>query len=384
MKRILMTGVTGFLAGELLVLLSKDERIEKIYCLVRAASDAEAEKRLEKVFGFHGDYFDRKKVVPVVGDLAGETLDDQLKAVQDVDTIIHAAADTSFSPSHKENIQRVNVVGATNVAKWAAGLPGLKTFGYIGTSWICGCDNPGRTIYEDDSPNMSFNQLVDYTRSKTIGELSIRSIIPADKLLVMRPTIIMGDSRSWTPRSFVISWAIAAFDLLRLLAMNSRASCDIIPVDYATKAIAELLFNEERRFNTYHISSGKESSTNMELLLNAVGSNTGKPPFRFVDYDRIKSIRMFAKGQLELADTELEDCLEYLAYWGKTLNGNGSLQKLLWAVNFYYQFNNLDMVFDNTRLLADTTVGPSEPAHIYMGRNKEQLWKIDVAGDIDP
>ena len=381
--KVFMTGVTGFLGGELLVLLSKDERVEKIYCLVRAANDEEANKRLEKVFGFHNDFFDREKVVPVVGDLSGDCLIDQLKAIRDVDTVIQSAADTSFAPKHKENIHRVNVVGATNIAKWAASLPDLKTFAYIGTSWIRGCDEPGRVVGEDESPNMEYNQLVDYTRSKTVGELNIRSIIPADKLLVMRPSVIMGDSRSWTPRSFVISWAIAAFDLLRLVAMSSKAACDIIPIDYAVKAIVELLFNENRRFNTYHISSGQESSTNMDLLLNAIGSDGGKPPFRFVDYNRMKPMKMFAKGQL--ADmSELKDCSEYLAYWGRTFNGDGSLEKLLWGVNFYYKFVNLDMSFDNTRLLADTTVGFSEPVHVYMARNKEQLRKINVIGDIDP
>lgn len=383
MKTIFITGATGFLGGELLVYLSKDKRVEKIYCLIRAENNEEATKRLEKVFAVHEDYFDREKIIPVIGDLSERTLKDQLKAIQDVDTVIHAAADTSFNPNHGENIWRVNVQGATNVAQWAASLSNLKTFAYIGTSWIRGYDEPGRTVYEDESPNLALSQLVDYTKSKEVGEMSVRNTIPADKLLVMRPSIILGDSRPWTPRSFVISWAAAAFDLLRLLAMNPKAITDIIPIDYAVKAITELLFNEKRQFHTYHISSGKESATNMELLMDAIASNSNKPPFRFIDYNRMRAIRMFAKGQL--ADmSELKDCSEYLAYWNRTFNGNGSLEKLLWGVNFYYKFVNLDMAFDNTRLLSDTTVGFPEPVHIYMARNKKQLRKINVMGDIDP
>jgi len=383
--KVLITGVTGFLGGELLVLLSKDERVNKIYCLVRAADAVEADKRLAKVFAFHDDYFDREKVVPVIADLSGENLMEQLSVVQDVDTVIHAAADTSFAPNHKDNIYKVNVVGATNVAKWAASLPNLKTFAYIGTSWICGYDKPSRVVGEDESPNLEYNQLVDYTRSKTVGELSIRSIIPASKLLVVRPSVIIGDSRAWTPRSFVISWAIAAFNLLRLVAMNKKASCDMIPIDYAAKAIAELLFNDDRHFGTYHISAGK-SSTNMELLLNAIGiDDKNRPPFCFIDYKMMKPVKMFAKGQLAADAFELKDYSEYLAYWGRIFNDDGSLRKLLWAVNFYYQFANLDMVFDNTRLLKDTSIGLPEPAHVYMGRNRGQLRKINMMdGAIDP
>jgi thioester reductase-like protein len=384
--QVFLTGATGFLGGELLVLLSKDERIDKIYCLVRATDSVEADGRLAKVFAFHDDYFDRKKIIPVAGDLSKEFLVDQLEAMKelrDVDTIIHAAADTSFAPSHKDNIQQVNIIGAGNVAKWATRLPNLKTFVYVGTSWICGCDKPHRIVHEDESPNIGYSQLVEYSRSKSIGEINIRKMIPADKLLVVRPSIIMGDSRAWAPRSFVISWAIAAFNLLRLVAMDSEAFCDIIPIDYATKAIAELLFSQ-RSFNTYHISSGVNTATNMNLLLNAIGVDDNRPEFHFVDYTLMKQMQLFSKGQLtDMAG--LKDCSEYLAYWGKTFNGDNALRRLLWAVNYYYQFVNLSLVFDNTRLLRDTDIGFSEPAHRYMGRNREQLGKIDIiGGSLDP
>ncbi len=381
MKRILITGVTGFLGGELLVELSKDTRVEKIYCLIRATNFGEATKRLEKVFAFHDDLFDRSKVVAVVGDLSGENLIDQLKDVTDVDTVIHAAADTSFAPSHKDNIYKVNVVGATNVAKWAASLPNLETFVYVGTSWICGCDRPNRVVYEDESPNTAYTQLLDYPRSKTAGEIAVRETIPANKLLVVRPSIIMGDSRPWVPRSFVISWAPAVFDLLRLIPASATAQNDVIPVDYATKSIIQLLFNEDRRFNTYHISSGQNSSTNMTSLTSAVNSTNGsRPPFCFVDYKFMEQMQQYAKGQLP-EDAELRKYSQHLAYWGKTFNGNGGLGKLLWAIKFYYNFVNLGLVFDNSRLLADTKVGPSEPAHVYMGRNKEILQQVDIAGE---
>ena len=158
--KIFLTGSTGFLGGELLMLLSKDPRVEKIYCLVRAANDAGAEKRLSGVFAFHNDYFDHEKVVPVVGDLSNKYLQDILSKIKDVDTVIHAAADTSFAPSHDENIQKINIEGAGNAARWAAGLSDLETFVYIGTSWICGSDRPDRLVTEDESPNMAVKHIV--------------------------------------------------------------------------------------------------------------------------------------------------------------------------------------------------------------------------------
>jgi len=46
MWRVLLTGATGFLGGELAVALSKTNSVEKIVCLVRAKTNEEADERL--------------------------------------------------------------------------------------------------------------------------------------------------------------------------------------------------------------------------------------------------------------------------------------------------------------------------------------------------
>src|SRR5436190_20032578 len=47
MFKVLVTGATGFLGGELLMELSKVRSIEKIVCLVRAANEDDANRRSE-------------------------------------------------------------------------------------------------------------------------------------------------------------------------------------------------------------------------------------------------------------------------------------------------------------------------------------------------
>ena len=64
MWRVLLTGATGFLGGELAVALSKTNSVEKIVCLVRAKTNEEADERLQSVFALHQDPYDCKKVVP--------------------------------------------------------------------------------------------------------------------------------------------------------------------------------------------------------------------------------------------------------------------------------------------------------------------------------
>src|SRR4029079_4417568 len=98
--QIFLTGATGFLGGELLVELTKKAEVTRIFCLVRASNEASAAARIAKIFDLHGDYFDKSKVVPVLGDLTAENLEKNLigqRSLLDVNFIIHAAANTSFS-----------------------------------------------------------------------------------------------------------------------------------------------------------------------------------------------------------------------------------------------------------------------------------------------
>ncbi|MFI5151571.1 MAG: SDR family oxidoreductase, partial [Bacteroidia bacterium] len=173
---VFLTGVTGFLGGEILMDLSKRKEVDRIYCLIRAKSQEEAGKRLKKVFALHQDLMDETKIIPVLGDLSDEMLDQQLcsnKELNGVSTIIHSAANTSFSKMFDSMIMNVNIHGLRRVLTWAKGLEHLSTFAYVGTATICGKDTRNRVIFEAESPNEQVSHLVTYTRSKMLGELML-------------------------------------------------------------------------------------------------------------------------------------------------------------------------------------------------------------------
>src|ERR1051326_1282630 len=239
---LFITGTTGFLGGELLVDFSKRKEVEKIFCLVRAESKEKATERLKKVFELHGDFYDVNKIIPVTGDLAQNDLSEYLgkdRSLQQVNAIIHAAADTSFSPIYDDVVEQINIGGLEKILKWSVTLKDLETFLYIGTATICGMDIKNRTVRENESPDEKVKHLVKYTETKMRGEIMLQSYLPKEKILIARPSIIMGDTRPWVPRSYVIMWALAAINLLRLVPINPDAQLDIIPVDYASKAIIQ-------------------------------------------------------------------------------------------------------------------------------------------------
>jgi thioester reductase-like protein len=385
---IFITGATGFVGGELLVNLSKRNDINKIYCFVRANSQEEGYSRLETIFNVHGDFFDRKKILPVLGDLFDPQLTDTLKAnklIADTTVIIHSAANTSFSKIYDDIIEKSNVTGLEKILLWAKQLSELNTFLYIGTATICGKDIKNRIVFEDESPNPEANHLVKYTHTKMLGELLIRKHLPEEKILITRPSIIMGDSRQLIPRSPVILWAIATINQLRFITVNENAELDVIPVDYAAEAIISLLY-AKRNHIVYHISSGKTAATTGRKISDSLESYfSERPPFHFVNKSLLNQVKLWSKSKL-LPTSALHSYPEYLEYWSKTFTDPGTLRIILAGLEPYLEFAELGQIFDNSRLLADVpSIKQSPPAHVYIKNLMHFIEKIDIMeGAVNP
>ena len=236
----------------------------------------------------HNDFLDTEKIIPVIGNLTDEKLPDALEhnaSLRDINVVIHSAANTSFSRMHDEAVENVNINGLNHILSWSKTLSHLKTFVYIGTATICGEDIKHRVVKEEESPDLNSRHFVKYTYTKMLGELSIRKELPEEKILIIRPSIIMGDSRPIFPRSPVILWTLATANLLRLIPVNQHANLDIIPVDYATNAITALLF-AKRNYSVYHVSAGTQSATTTDKVSNAIADYfPERPDFKFVDKD---------------------------------------------------------------------------------------------------
>jgi thioester reductase-like protein len=384
---IFLTGATGFLGGELLVNLSKHADVKKIYCLVRAANESEATIRLRKVFDLHGDFFDDNKVIPVSGSLTDEDLAKVLvknNVLNDVNIILHSAANTSFSRIYDAQVEQVNVRGLQSIIDWSLTLKKLHQFVYVGTATICGYDVCNRVVHEDESPDLQSKHFVKYTYTKMMGELTIRKSLPERKILIVRPSIIMGDSRPWIPRSPVILWALATINMLRLLPLYHDAAIDIVPVDYASEAIVRLIFTS-RNHSVYHVSSGVHSfSLANQITQSLEGFYTDRPSFKFVEPDLLNQMKKWTKKILP-STSELNLFSEYLDYWKSIFGDNGKLRIIFAGLEPYLRFINLGQVFENSRLLNDTGMKPSEPAYEYIKKSITFLNKIDIfEGALDP
>jgi dTDP-4-dehydrorhamnose reductase len=331
------------------------------------------------VFALHEDAYDRNKVLAVAGDL----VDDRLPAVltrhpslPDINIVVHAGANTSFLHQRYPVIEQTNLWGSHRIAGWASRLPSLETFAYVGTATIVGAgdDVVGRMLNEDEAPNPLAKHLVGYTRSKMFGEMAVRAIIPNDKLLVIRPSILVGDARSVVPRSFDIAWIHAALKHLRMFFGNPDAACDVIPVDYAANAIVELLMGR-RTHATYHVSAGASATTCRQIFDSLGYEDPSKPPLVYLSRTHLELIKRWLRTN-NAPDPTLSPYSGQIEYISDEI-GKRKARLLLSGLEAYWRFIDLDQRFDNARLLADTRIGISEPAHYYLKRTAAYLEDID-------
>jgi nucleoside-diphosphate-sugar epimerase len=161
---------------------------------VLLARSAKAAEDLRGRFGWLGR--DRLRIVqgdivqPGLGLAAGDR-----STLASVSEVWHLAASTSFDDREMAAIYEGNVVGTRNVLAAARGLPKLDRFVYVSTAYVAGT-NPG-PIAEDEMParNKFRNS---YEATKWEAELSVRqSNLP---FVIFRPSIIMGDSRTFDPQ----------------------------------------------------------------------------------------------------------------------------------------------------------------------------------------
>jgi thioester reductase-like protein len=256
MGAVLLTGATGFVGTELLRRLLEDGD-RPVHALVRAPDDRAAAERLPA--------HDRLNVLAGDIEQPGLGLSEAARArlAEEVTTIVHGAASISFDLSLEES-RRVNVDGTRNVVELAERCPGLERLTYISTAYVAG---EPRGVFREDQLDVGQRFRNPYERSKFEAERMIRERANGMPLQVLRPSIIVGDSRTGRTSSFnVLYGPLKAFARGRIPAIPARRSApvDIVPVDYVADRTYELLTDGPD--GTFHLVAGRNATTVGRLL----------------------------------------------------------------------------------------------------------------------
>jgi thioester reductase-like protein len=270
--RILLTGATGFVGGELLRRLLVQDRRE-IVCPVRAASEGAARERgaaaLQAILGRAPTMAERARVHWLRADLEqpalGLTRTRRAELVHDLEEIFHCAASTRFDLS-LEDARRVNVhatLGILDVAAAACARGSFRRLHHVSTAYVAGRAH-GRVnadFLPTDDPRAFRNS---YERTKAEAERWLRACRDRIPLTIYRPSIIVGDSR--TGRT--ANWNVVYFPM-RLMAAGrlpfvpawGAALLDCVPVDFVVDGLLALGRRPDTLGQGLHLTAGAEALT---------------------------------------------------------------------------------------------------------------------------
>ena len=189
--------------------------------------------------------------------------------------MVHCAASVSFDLSLPES-RRVNVDGTRHVLELAERCERLERLSYISTAYVAG--EPRRLFGEDElDVGQPFRN--PYERSKFEAERMLRERGDGMPLQILRPSIVVGDSRTGRTSSFnVLYGPLKAFARGAIPAIPARRSSpvDIVPVDYVADRTVDLA--ESGPDGTFHLVAGRNATTVGRLLKLAAAQLGRKPP----------------------------------------------------------------------------------------------------------
>jgi thioester reductase-like protein len=332
---IFLTGSTGYIGAHVAANLLHDQGAS-LNLLVRARDPHEAEDRLWHALQLHlpfKDFYEfmQTRVRVFRGDLTGErfglSTDDYDRLVHTTDSVIHCAA--SLNRKSEKSCLNVNLRGTLEVIKLALDADhyhGLRRFSHVSTVAVAG-KRQDEVVTEDNAIDWDRSDYDPYARTKKFCEHMIRQLLPTVPKTIFRPSIVLGDSRRAETTQFDMVRAFVFLAGLPVLPLRSRDRVDIVNVDFVADAIAILHVKEQTQYDTYHLSSGRESQTYRQLTESLAAAQDKRGPI-----------------YLHFLERPFTSSVNFLANRKNAVGRGAALMKVFMP---YLMFNT---VFDNTRV----------------------------------
>ncbi len=270
---IFLTGSTGYIGAHIAANLL-EQHGASLNVLVRAKDPHEAEVRLWQALQLHLG-FDRfyeylqTRIRIFRGDLTSQQFgldrDGYDRLIHTTDSVIHCAA--SLNRKSEKSCLNVNLRGTLEVLQLGMRVHhyhGLRRFSHVSTVAVAG-KRQNEVVTEDKSIDWDRSDYDPYARTKKFCEHMIRQLLPEVPITIFRPSIVLGDSRRGETTQFDMVRAFVFLAGLPVLPFRPNDRIDIVNVDFVADAVATLHQKEKPLYDTYHLSSGRDSQTFRQL-----------------------------------------------------------------------------------------------------------------------
>jgi long-chain acyl-CoA synthetase len=347
MKNFFITGGTGLVGTNLLPRLLKSFPGCTISLMIRGGTIEEARNRVRSI----ADEIDREygivdagsRIHSVPGDISSDELGLEKgireKLVRETTHVIHGAATIRFDHPLEE-AREINCGGTRKMLSLAGDMMSrgvLERFVYIGSSSVSG-QREG-DIFEDDleKGQQFFNT---YEHSKCESERLVRSVADTIPIVIFRPSIIIGDSKTGKTTSFNVIYIplrLLHKGLLTYVPGTPETTLDLVPIDWVADSMAYILNREESVGKVFHQTAGPHRAAKLaEVVLLATEYFDRHDPLK-----RPRVMQFISRGEFERRRSEMQGREEALM---------GQLDTLLpyVSVNRLFDSRNTDEILEGS------------------------------------
>jgi nucleoside-diphosphate-sugar epimerase len=259
---VFFTGFPGFIAGNIIRKMAAGDPALRFELLIHPSQTGKARAEVARLVEQGCGPGSRFSLIP--GDITQEGLGVDPSALQrlkkDVTHIFHLAALYDLAVP-REIAYRINVTGTRHVNQFVQGLPDVKRYVYFSTAYVSG-RRTGRILETELDRGRSFKNFYEHTKFE--AEKLVQEIRGSVPLTIIRPAVVMGDSRTGETAKFDGAYFIMRFlDRFRRFPLpyvgTGISPFNVVPVDYVVNASVYLAHAEIGINKVYHLTDPRPS-----------------------------------------------------------------------------------------------------------------------------
>ena len=334
--KVFLTGATGLIGGQVLHDLLELPQVEEVVCLVRQSEGRSGLERLIqrlKRSGPRGKQLDEMmgRIRAVEGSVTeklwGMNEADLRWVRKHTELFVNCAASTSFVDA--QSCEAINVNGTRHMLDVIRGFENLERLVHFSTATVCGYVR-NTVVKEEDSLTNGGPHVVAYTKTKAESERILWAVADQLPLLVLRPSITLARGTRDRKMAKLFLWSMIAMSRLPYVPVMLDALTDVVTLDFVVKCTMRLIAKGDKlKWDLYHLTSG---------------------PDRAVSGHEAYAIMCAKSTKSELP--EVVDPEDWDETHEKAITEQG-LTGLYEALDLYLPYLNLNVVYDNTRLVQE-------------------------------
>jgi thioester reductase-like protein len=251
---VLLTGFPSFPARKMCEELLRAERRTLVHAVVHPKFEADARETLDML-----PLEQRARVNLIEGDAAAMDLGlsgAEFKALAAEVDRIHHMAQVSYLGADRRLAQQVNVGGAGEILELARACASLKMLVFHSTAQVSGT-RTGLVLEGDLDKGQEYRNVVEETLAR--AEKMMRAAMPKLPICVVRPTIVVGDSKTGEvdrfdgPYFLILLIVTSPPDIPLPLPGRGDTLLHLVPIDYVVRAAHAIGRDPRARGRTFHV-----------------------------------------------------------------------------------------------------------------------------------